>query len=174
MNASQVKSDWRPKTVVFMCNWCLYSRLARADIARVQAQPNVRIIRVPCLGRMDPLHVLMALQEGIDAVLVAGCHPGDCHYKRGNFAAERRMAILHKVLQAAGEQGRVRFAHVSTAEPGKFPRLVKELIEGTRVLGPIQPFEALCGVDVKQMTSLLEAGGEQGFAGEGPVEGTCG
>jgi len=90
MNSEQ---DWEPRIVVFLCDWCLYSELDRADIARVQEQPNVRIVKIPCLGRMDPMHVLMALQEGIDGVLVAGCHLGDCHYKRGNIMAENRIAV---------------------------------------------------------------------------------
>ena len=141
MGASQTKPDWEPSIVTFLCNWCLYSRLDQADIARVQEQPNVRIVKIPCLGRMDPLHVLVALQEGADGVLVAGCHPGDCHYKRGNFMAENKMVVLQKVLEAAGDQGRVRFAHVSTAERGKFPRLVEELVEEVRALGPIEPLE---------------------------------
>ena len=141
MGASQTKPDWEPRIVTFLCNWCLYSRLDQADIARVQEQPNVRIVKIPCLGRMDPLHVLVALQEGVDGVLVAGCHPGDCHYKRGNFMAENKMVVLQKVLEAAGDQGRVRFAHVSTAERGKFPRLVEELVEAVRALGPIEPLE---------------------------------
>ena len=137
MDADRVKPDWEPRIVAFLCNWCLYSRLDQADIARVQAKPNVRIIKIPCLGRMDPLHVLMALQEGIDGVLVAGCHPGDCHYKRGNFLAENKMAVLQTVLDANGGRGRVKFAHVSTAERGQFPRLIEELVEEVRALGPV-------------------------------------
>jgi F420-non-reducing hydrogenase iron-sulfur subunit len=137
MSTSQVKLEWKPKIVAFLCKWCLYSRLDRADIARVQEQPNVRIIQIPCLGRMDPVHVLMSLQEGIDGVLVAGCHPGDCHYKRGNFMAENKMAVLQRVLEASGERGRVKFAHVSTADRGKLPRLIAELTEEIKALGPI-------------------------------------
>lgn len=85
------------------------------------------------------MHVLTALQEGIDGVLVAGCHPGDCHYKRGNFLAENKMAVLQKVLQASGDKkGRVKFAHVSTADRGKLPRLIEELREKVRAIGPIE------------------------------------
>ena len=135
MNAEQAKPDWEPKIVAFLCNWCLYSRLDQADIARVRGKPNVRIIRIPCLGRMDPLHVLTALEEGIDGVLVAGCQPGDCHYKRGNYLAENRMHVLRTVLEANGDGGRVKFAHVSTAERGIFPRLIEELVEEVRALG---------------------------------------
>lgn len=142
MSTSQAKSDWEPRIVVFLCDWCLYSELDRADIAKVQVQPNVRIVRIPCLGRMDPVHVLMALQEGIDGVLIAGCHLGDCHYREGNFMAENRISVLQRVLEAAGKKGRARLAHVSTAERGAFPRLVEEVKEDVRVLGPIEPLAA--------------------------------
>ena len=85
------------------------------------------------------MHVLMALQEGIDGVLVAGCHLGDCHYKRGNLMAENRIAVLQTVLKAAGVmKGRVRFAHISTAERGILPRLIKEVQEEVKALGPIE------------------------------------
>ena len=141
MSASQAKQDWEPRIVVFLCNWCLYSTLDQADIAKVQEQPNVRIVKIPCLGRMDPLHVLMALQEGIDGVLIAGCHLGDCHYRQGNFIAENKMTVLQTVLKAAGEKGRARFTHVSTADRGLFPHLVEEMLEEVKALGPIQPLE---------------------------------
>jgi coenzyme F420-reducing hydrogenase delta subunit len=135
MNTSPTPPNWEPRIVAFVCNWCLYSRLDQADIARVRGKPNVRIIRIPCLGRMDPMHVLTALEEGIDGVLVAGCQPGDCHYKRGNYLAENRMHVLQTVLEANGDGGRVKFAHVSTAERGIFPRLIEELAEEVRALG---------------------------------------
>ena len=83
------------------------------------------------------MHVLTALEEGIDGVLVAGCQPGDCHYKRGNYLAENRMHVLQTVLEANGDGGRVKFAHVSTAERGIFPRLIEELVEEVRTLGPV-------------------------------------
>ena len=134
-------ADWKPRLIAFICDWCLYSRLDQADIARVQSWPNVRIIKIPCLGRMDPLHVLMALQEGMDGVLVAGCHPGDCHYKRGNSLAEHRMAILQTVLEMMGGNGRVRFAHLSTAERGRLPQLIDEMIRQVRTLGPMGQLE---------------------------------
>ena len=87
------------------------------------------------------MHVLMALQEGIDGVLVAGCHLGDCHYRQGNFLAENKLAVLQAVLKAAGETGRARFTHVSTSERGLFPHLVEEMKEKVKALGPIEPFE---------------------------------
>jgi len=85
------------------------------------------------------MHVLMALQEGIDGVLVAGCHLGDCHYKRGNLMAENRIAVLRAVLRAAGAmKGRARFAHISTAERGILPRLIEEVKQEVKALGPIE------------------------------------
>ena len=134
-------SDWEPRIVTFMCDWCLYSRLDQADIARIQEDPGVRIIKIPCLGRIDPVYVLMTLQEGIDGVIVAGCHPGDCHYKRGNYMAENRMKLLQQVLENIGGDGRVRFAHIATGERGELPRLVKEMTENVRAMGPIRLME---------------------------------
>ena len=134
-------SDWEPRIVTFMCDWCLYSRLDQADVARIKKEPGVKIIKIPCLGRIDPVHVLMTLQEGIDGVIVAGCNPGDCHYKRGNYMAENRMMLLQQVLETLGGDGRVRFAHIATGERGQLPRLVKEMTESVRSMGPIQLLE---------------------------------
>ncbi len=138
MSTDRRKPNWEPKIIVLMCDWCLFSELDRADLARVQAQPNVRIVKIPCLGRMDPMYVLTALQEGIDGVLVAGCHLGDCHYKRGNFMAENRIAVLQTVLETSSLKGRTKFAHISTAERGVFPRLVEEMQQKIGALGPIE------------------------------------
>ena len=126
-----------PRITVFVCDWCLYSKLDRASIAQVQDQPNVQVVRIPCLGRMDPLYALTALQEGVDGVLIVGCTLGSCHYRHGNYMAENRRAVLKAVIEAAGESGRVRFAHVSSAEKGILPRLVEEMRAQVRTLGPI-------------------------------------
>ena len=134
-------SDWEPRIVTFLCNWCLYSRLDQADIANIQEEQGVRIIKIPCLGRIDPVHVLMTLQEGIDGVVVAGCFPGECHYKRGNYMAENRITLLQQVLDTLGCDGRVRFAHISTSERGRLPHLIKEMTENVRTMGPIKLME---------------------------------
>ena len=136
-----MQPEWDPRLVAFVCDWCMYSRLDQTDLARIQAQPNIRIIKIPCLGRIDPLYILIALQEGIDGVLVAGCQPGDCHYKRGNLVAARRMTILQTVLETIVENGRVKLAHVSTAERGCFPRLIEEMAEEIKTLGPMKSLE---------------------------------
>lgn len=135
MNEQQ--SDWEPKVLAFMCNWCLYTKADQADIARAQELSNVQVIRVPCSGRINPLFILKALEEGHDGVLLVGCHPGDCHYQDGNYLGRRKFATLRNFLEYLGiGEGRVQFAWVSSAERGKFPSLVKGLIEGVKGLGP--------------------------------------
>lgn len=130
-------SDWEPKVLAFMCNWCLYTKADLADVARAQEMSDVQVVKVPCSGRINPLFLLKALQEGHDGVLVVGCHPGDCHYKEGNYLGRRKFATLKSFLEYLGIEGkRVRFAWVSSAERGKFPSLVKGLIEDVKGLGP--------------------------------------
>lgn len=134
---NEQRSDWEPKVLAFMCNWCLYTKADQADIARAQELSNVQMIRVPCSGRINPLFILKALEEGHDGVLVVGCHPGDCHYKEGNYLGRRKFAMLNSFLEYLGiGEGRVQFAWVSPAEKGKFPGVVKELIEDVKNLGP--------------------------------------
>jgi len=98
---------FEPKVVGFLCNWCSYAGADMTGTSRIPYPPNIRIIRVPCSGRVDPLYVLKAFQEGADGVLVAGCHPGDCHYGDGNYHARRRYALMHNFLDFVGiEAGR--------------------------------------------------------------------
>src|SRR3989304_715607 len=101
---------WEPKVVAFLCNWCSSAGADLAGVSRIQYPPNVRIVRVPCSGRINPAFLLRALQNGADAVLVSGCHPGDCHYIRGNLVARRKFALLKELLLYAGiEPERVQF-----------------------------------------------------------------
>ncbi len=110
-----------------------------AGTARLQYPPNTRIIRVPCSARVDPLFVIRGLLRGADGVLVAGCHPGDCHHLEGNYLARRRFALLKSLLEYVGvEEGRVQFAWVSAAEGGKFAKLIADVTESVRALGPAQ------------------------------------
>jgi coenzyme F420-reducing hydrogenase delta subunit/heterodisulfide reductase subunit C len=119
-----------PSIVAFLCDWCLYSELDGAEIVRVQNEQGVDLIRIPCLGRMDPMLVLAALQDGIDAVLVVGCDVGNCHYRHGNLLAENRMAVLRAVLAASGDSSRVTFAHISSARRGALTGLVRRVQQG--------------------------------------------
>ena len=126
-----------PKIVAFLCNWCSYAGADLAGVSRIQYPPSIRIIRVMCSGRIEPAFILEAFKNGADGVLVAGCHPGDCHYLSGNFKAQRRVLLLRKVLENLGlEPERLRLDWVSASEGDKFAILVEDMTEEIRKLGP--------------------------------------
>ena len=128
---------WQPKIVAFLCNWCSYAGANLAGVSRLQYPPSVRIIRVPCSGRVNPLHILTALRNGADGVLVSGCHPGDCHYSSGNYAARRKFAILSRLLDYVGlEKGRVTFTWISASEGGRFAEVITKVTNDVKQLGP--------------------------------------
>ena len=130
-------NGWEPKIIAFLCNWCSYAGADLAGTGRIQYPPNIRIIRVPCSGRLNPLFIIKALAEGADGVLVSGCHPGDCHYLTGNMYARRRFTVLKKLFETAGiEPDRVNFAWVSASEGGKFAEIVKEVTYRVKKIGP--------------------------------------
>jgi len=130
-------APFEPKIVAFLCNWCSYAGADLAGISRIQYPPSIRVIRVPCSGRVDPFYILKALQNGADGVLVSGCHPGNCHYLTGNYVARRRFAVLHDLLEFAGlDPGRVSFSWVSAAEGERFALVVREVTDKVRKLGP--------------------------------------
>ena len=136
---AMMASEWEPRIVAFLCNWCSYAGADLAGVSRIQYPPNIRVIRVPCSGRINPAFIVKALQLGADGVLVSGCHPGDCHYLSGNYLARRRFALLKSLLEYLGvEEGRVQFSWVSAAEGEKFGRVVAEVVESVRELGPAQ------------------------------------
>jgi coenzyme F420-reducing hydrogenase delta subunit len=128
---------FEPKIVAFLCNWCSYAGADLAGISRIQYPPSIRVIRVPCSGRVDPFFILKAMQSGADGVLISGCHPGDCHYLTGNYVARRRFAVLNDLLEFVGiDPGRVSFSWVSAAEGERFAEVVREVTEKVRQLGP--------------------------------------
>ena len=131
------EDNWEPKIVAFLCNWCSYAGADLAGVSRLQYGPNVRIIRVPCSGRIDPLYIMRALQNGADGVLVCGCHPGDCHYISGNLVARRKFAIMKRMITYIGlEPERVQFSWVSASEGGRFAALMNKVIDDIKKLGP--------------------------------------
>ena len=135
MKGNQKK--WEPKILTFLCNWCSYAGADLAGISRIQYPPNIRVVRVPCSGRVDPYYIIKALQHGWDGVLVSGCHPGDCHYISGNLVARRRFAVLKDLLEYIGiEPGRINFSWVSAAEGEKFASVVSSVVEKVKSLGP--------------------------------------
>jgi coenzyme F420-reducing hydrogenase delta subunit len=129
---------WEPKIVAFLCNWCSYAGADLAGVSRIQYPSNIRVIRVPCSGRVDPFYIIKALQNGIDGVLVSGCHPGDCHYISGNLIARRKFALLKSFLEYIGiEPGRVQFSWVSAAEGDRFAQIIEKVTREVKELGPI-------------------------------------
>lgn len=125
-----MSGQFTPKIVGFLCNWCSYTGADLAGTARLQYPPSLRAIRVMCSGRVDPLFVLKALLTGADGVLVAGCHPGDCHYQTNNYHARRRVALLKKTLETLGlESDRVRLSWISASEGGRFQTVNTEFTE---------------------------------------------
>jgi len=131
--------SFEPRIVGFLCNWCAYSGADLAGVSRLPSPPGVRIIRTMCSGRVDAAFVLKAFALGADGVLIAGCHPGDCHYAEGNFKALRRVALLRSLLrQMQIDERRVRLAWISAAEAEQYARIATEFSETIRSLGPLQ------------------------------------
>jgi len=130
---------FEPRVVGFLCNWCSYTGADLAGTSRIKSAPNLRIIRVMCTGRVDPSFILRAFQLGADGVLVAGCHPGDCHYQEGNFKALRRVLLLKRILREFGiDERRLRLEWISASEAQKFATASTEFTEELRALGPLQ------------------------------------
>jgi coenzyme F420-reducing hydrogenase delta subunit/ferredoxin len=135
--ACDVNKDWEPKILAFLCNWCSYAGADLAGTSRIQYPHNIRIIRLPCSGRINPIYIIKALLEGADGVMVSGCHPGDCHYLTGNMYARRRFTVLKRLLVTAGiNPDRVHFTWVSASEGTRFAWVVEEVTEKVRKLGP--------------------------------------
>jgi F420-non-reducing hydrogenase iron-sulfur subunit len=131
-------ASWRPRIVAFFCNWCTYTAADLAGVSRLKYASNIRVIRLMCSGRVDPQFIVEALAKGADGVLIGGCHPGDCHYVEGNYKMLRRFQMLKRTLKEMGiEPERVRLEWISAAEGEKVKRVVNELTEQVRKLGPL-------------------------------------
>jgi F420-non-reducing hydrogenase iron-sulfur subunit len=128
---------FEPMIVGFLCNWCSYAGADLAGLSRMQYPPNVRIVRVMCTGRIDPTFVLQAFHDGADGVLVAGCHPGDCHYMTGNEKAIRRLNLLTAYMREMGIEGeRLRIEWVSASEAERFADIIRSMVEALKKIGP--------------------------------------
>jgi len=128
--------DFEPKIIGFLCNWCSYAGADLAGVSRFQYPPNVRVIRVMCSSRVDPVYILKALTQGADGVLIAGCHPGDCHYIEGNYRTRRRIAALNEILDKYGLKDRVFLEWVSASEGKRFADVIGSVTDSIRDLGP--------------------------------------
>ena len=125
------------KVIGILCNWCSYAGADGAGTARLQQPLNLRIVRVPCTGRVDPLMVLKAFEKGADGVLISGCHPGDCHYSEGNYYARRKFELLDRLIPHLGiEPERFRYTWVSASEAGRWQQVVTEFVNQVKALGP--------------------------------------
>lgn len=132
------EETFEPRIVAFLCNWCSYRAADLAGTARIKYAPNTRMIRVMCSGRVDPTFVLKAFALGADGVMIAGCHPGECHYLEQNYKTMRRFAMLRHTLRALGiEDGRLRLQWASAAEGAQLAHAIDEMTEAVRSLGPL-------------------------------------
>jgi F420-non-reducing hydrogenase iron-sulfur subunit len=136
--------SFEPRIIGFLCNWCSYTGADLAGTARIKYAPNIRSIRVMCSGRIEPTYIIKALYEGADGVLIAGCHPGDCHYQEGNYKALRRYRLLKRILPEYGiEPERLRLEWVAASEGERFAGIVNEFTEQLRELGPLAVKESI-------------------------------
>ncbi len=130
------KKEYVPTIVAFCCNWCSYAGADLAGTSRLEYPANVKIIRVPCSCRVNPMFILKAFERGADGVILCGCHPGDCHYMTGNYYARRRMSLLFNFLNYLGvEKERVRVEWVSAAEGAKFSIVMNDFAKTINALG---------------------------------------
>jgi len=133
-----MSEPFEPVIIGFTCNWCSYRAADLAGTSRVKYPPNVRLIRLMCSGRLDPTFVLKALAGGADAVLITGCHPGECHYLEQNYKTLRRFTLLKRTLAQFGiEPERVRLVWASAAEGTRLAAEITKMVEEVRALGPL-------------------------------------
>jgi len=135
---------WQPRIIAFVCNWCTYAGADLAGTSRIVYEPHVRVIKLPCTGRIDVSFIIKAFEQGADGVMVSGCHPGDCHYTAGNYHARRRFAGFRDLLEFCGfDMRRVIFSWVSAAEGKKWADLVNEVVAKIKELGPFREYQKL-------------------------------
>ncbi|HBT95864.1 MAG TPA: hydrogenase iron-sulfur subunit [Coriobacteriia bacterium] len=159
---------FEPKILAFACHWCTYSGADLAGLNRMNYPANVRVLRVPCSGRVNPQYILTALNQGVDGVLVCGCHPGDCHYVSGNYYAKRRLMAFRRMLQYTGlEPERFQVRWISGSEAGKFRDTVTSVVEQIRAIGPYTPDPALAALIDKGTDAQNPILPESVAAGEG-------
>ena len=139
-------TSFEPKIMAFVCNWCTYAGADLAGTGRMEYRPSVRIVKLPCTGRIDPLFIIKAFENGADGVLVSGCHPGDCHYTTGNYHARRRWIGFKNLLEFTGiDMRRLYFSWVSASEAIKWVDLINSVTDEIKRLGPFMEYRGLKG-----------------------------
>jgi F420-non-reducing hydrogenase iron-sulfur subunit len=137
-------TDFKPRIVAFLCNWCSYAGADLAGTTRVKHRADVRIVRVPCSGRVDVSFIMKAFERGADGVIVGGCHPGDCHYITGNYTTRRRMFVLRELLSFVGiEPERLQVTWCSASEGSKWAEVVEDTCNTIDRLGPLKKVKDL-------------------------------
>ncbi|MBN2543333.1 hydrogenase iron-sulfur subunit [bacterium] len=132
-----MSEGFEPRIVGFFCKWCTYAGADLAGTSRLQYPPNVLPIRVMCSSRVDPVFLLTAYLRGADAVLIGGCHPGDCHYIEGNYYTRRRVALLKNIFETLKlDTERLRLSWISASEGPRFAKVITEYTENTKKIGP--------------------------------------
>ena len=132
-----VAGTFQPRITAFVCNWCTYAGADLAGTSRMQYAPNVRVIKLPCTGRIDPMFIVKAFEGGADAVLVSGCHPGDCHYSEGNYYARRKFELLERMVHYLGiPKERFKWTWVSASEGQRWQKVVTEFVNQVKAAGP--------------------------------------
>ena len=130
-------AEYEPTIIAFVCNWCTYTAADLAGTSRLIYPPNVRLIRMMCTGMVDPKYVIKALLEGADAVLISGCHPGDCHYINGNYKARRRVKLLKEILPRFGiDEARLKLTWIGASEGVDFAETIREMVTEIKKIGP--------------------------------------
>ena len=143
-NENKQAGAFEPKIIAFVCTWCTYAGADLAGTSRLKYQSNVRVVKLPCTGRIDPHFIIKAFEQGADGVLVSGCHPGDCHYTSGNYNARRRFTMFRALLEYLGmDMDRIQFSWVSAAEGAKWTQVVDDVTEHVRKLGPNTKYKGL-------------------------------
>lgn len=131
-----MSNEYMPSIIGFLCNWCSYTGADLAGTARLKIPPSLKVIRVMCSGRIDPLFVLKGFLKGADGIMMMGCHPGDCHYQKGNYNARRRYVMLQNILKTLGlEKDRIELRWVSASEAPRYAQLTREFTEKIKKLG---------------------------------------
>jgi F420-non-reducing hydrogenase iron-sulfur subunit len=135
---------FEPRIIAFLCKWCSSAGSDLAGVSRMQYPPNIVPITVMCSGSVSPLFIMSAFNKGADGVLVSGCHPGDCHYIKGNFYARRRILLLKELMEFVGlEPQRFKMSWVSAAEGAKFTEIIGNFVEELKPLGPQTRFKRI-------------------------------
>ena len=135
-------NEFEPKIIAFVCNYCTYAGADLAGTSRIKYSPNVKIIRLPCTGRIDFLMLVKAFENGADGIIVSGCHPNDCHFTSGNFHARRRWMVFRSVLNFLGiKYERIIFSWVSAAEGARWAEVVNSTVEKIKSMGPNLMYE---------------------------------